>query len=245
MNQALSLENKTEFLSTNILFKALSKEEISEFAGKSVIIEAEKGQVLCCQGDEADYFYIIHSGWVKLYRMAAVGEEAIIDILNTTQIFGEAALSEGGVYSWNAETVEDSVLLRIPIQILKDGIHNNKQMALNIINSMSLYRDMKYEEVEHLKIQNAPQRLGCLLLSLTPHDCRDGSKPCPPIQLPYDKSLLALRLGMKPETLSRALKTLKDKTGVETSGSDIQIKDMNALRDYTCDFCSKSFPCEN
>ncbi|HEY9163336.1 MAG TPA: helix-turn-helix domain-containing protein, partial [Magnetovibrio sp.] len=48
--------------------------------------------------------------------------------------------------------------------------------------------------------------------------------------LPMDKSLIAARLGMQPETFSRALAKLKS-AGVENSGSDIVIQDVDQLRD--------------
>ena len=44
-----------------------------------------------------------------------------------------------------------------------------------------------------------------------------------------DKSLIAGRLGMKPETLSRSLAKLRA-FGVETTGRELMIRDVGALR---------------
>ena len=49
------------------------------------------------------------------------------------------------------------------------------------------------------------------------------------ITLPLDKSLIAARLGMQPETFSRALAKLKT-VGVQSVGHDVVIKDLDALR---------------
>jgi len=49
------------------------------------------------------------------------------------------------------------------------------------------------------------------------------------ITLPLDKSLIAARLGMQPETFSRALAKLKS-VGVQSAGHDVVIKDLDALR---------------
>ena len=65
------------------------------------------------------------------------------------------------------------------------------------------------------------------------------------ITLPYDKTLIASRLGMKPETFSRALAKLKQETQIEIKGPMVTIKDMQRLISFTCNHCSSSFPCED
>ena len=51
------------------------------------------------------------------------------------------------------------------------------------------------------------------------------------IDLPYDKSLVAARLGMKPESLSRALAKLR-LYGVTTNGHKIELSDIVKLREF-------------
>ena len=64
------------------------------------------------------------------------------------------------------------------------------------------------------------------LLELAP--CPAG--PCE-VTLPYDKVLIAGRLGMKPESLSRAFARLKDH-GVVIRQNVAAIADVAALRDF-------------
>src|SRR5690606_9070894 len=88
-------------------------------------------------------------------------------------------------------------------------------------------------ENEHLSLMSAPQRVGCLLLQFsTGIEGKGGA-----LVFPYDKSLAAARLGMKPETFSRALAQLK-LLGVTVSGSKINIQDFSRLIDFCCDNCS-------
>jgi CRP/FNR family transcriptional regulator, dissimilatory nitrate respiration regulator len=49
--------------------------------------------------------------------------------------------------------------------------------------------------------------------------------------LPVEKSLVARRLGIQPETFSRALAKLKP-VGVEVQGAVVSIADIDALREY-------------
>ena len=63
-------------------------------------------------------------------------------------------------------------------------------------------------EIEQLKARTGAQRLAEFLLELCPVE----SGSCA-VRLPYDKALIAGRLGMKPESLSRGFSRLR-KVGV-------------------------------
>ena len=60
-------------------------------------------------------------------------------------------------------------------------------------------------QIEQLQVRSGTQRVADFLLKLCP--VREGSAV---VALPYDKSLLASRLGMKPEGFSRALARLRE-----------------------------------
>jgi hypothetical protein len=52
------------------------------------------------------------------------------------------------------------------------------------------------------------------------------------MRLPFDKRLLAARLGCRQENLSRAFAALRS-LGVETHGSRVILHDVARLRDYS------------
>ena len=60
------------------------------------------------------------------------------------------------------------------------------------------------------------------------------------MRLPYDKVLIAGRLGMKPESLSRAFAKLKP-VGVRITQNTADIADLDALRDYVEDDPANAF----
>jgi hypothetical protein len=71
-----------------------------------------------------------------------------------------------------------------------------------------------------VKAQTGAQRVAEFLLSL----CDGATRTCS-IVLPYEKTLLAGRLGLKPETLSRTFRKLQA-VGVEVKSSTVTIKDL-------------------
>jgi CRP-like cAMP-binding protein len=90
-------------------------------------------------------------------------------------------------------------------------------------------------------VQSAPQRIGCFLLRL----CKAQEEGEVTLHLPYDKTLIAARLGMKPETFSRALTRLRQESDIEVKGATVSIPDIQRLVGYTCNACSNAYPCKD
>jgi len=86
------IEPYEDFLRKRPLFKDLTEQSIELFLNNAVIKQFKKGKVLFLQGGEADYFYVIQSGWVKLFRETIGGDEAIVDMMNHGGVFGDAAI---------------------------------------------------------------------------------------------------------------------------------------------------------
>jgi CRP-like cAMP-binding protein len=76
-------------------------------------------------------------------------------------------------------------------------------------------------------LNTAPQRVAKYLLELW----RAQGGPGNPFRLPFQKSLLAGKLGLAPEALSRAFAMLQ-KTGVSISGRMVHITDAEALENF-------------
>ncbi len=231
----------TSLLKNISLFSKLSDETIEEFLKSAQVIEYKKGHMLYLEDEAAKSFYIIKYGWVKLFHTTLDGFEAVVDILTTGHVFGKNAIFEQDTYSCTAQAVEDTKLVVIPISVLKEQIQKNSQMAISMLSAMSRKTKKREMDVEHLSIQSAPQRIGCFLLRL----CPLGKQRDITLHLPYDKVLIASRLGMKPETFSRALNTLKESTGIKINGARIDIDNINKLTGYCCGACSSHYPCED
>ena len=230
-----------DILNKTTLFKSCTGDSQITLAKHSHLITAKKGQVLFSRDDKADKFFVISTGWVKLFTGTEAGDHAIINILKDKDIFGETSVFNDDTYTHNAEAAEDSVLISIPRAALQKEIANNPLLTLALLAEMTRYREQQDMELEHRTLQNAPQRLSCFLIRLAKHDTGGPLS----IKLPYDKTLVAARLGMQPETFSRTLAKLKKITGLHVKGSKIDIDNLESLTDYACSSCSAQFPCKD
>ncbi|MEZ5690878.1 MAG: Crp/Fnr family transcriptional regulator [Rickettsiales bacterium] len=226
-----------EHLYKSPLFINVSPEVIKNFADAARLKMEPKGRVLFINGDKSEWFYLIINGWVKLFHETVDGTEVIVNIISDGSIFGENSVLNKDSFDYSAQTVEQTNLIMLPSILLKNVLANDRQISLNMLSQMAEYNRKQNRHIEHLNAQNASQRIGCFLLHL-------HKKHRPPLltfNLPYDKSLIASNLGMKPETFSRAIVKLENKTGTSINGTIVNIENLQKLIDYTCNQCSGKF----
>ncbi|MFO1203072.1 MAG: Crp/Fnr family transcriptional regulator [Tabrizicola sp.] len=185
-----------------------------------------RGETIFLQGERASAIYIVAEGWVKLYRIAPSGAEAVVGVFTKGSSFGEAVAFRHDTYPVAAEAVTDCTLIRIEADAFLRQIRDNPEVAISILSATFVHLHGLVAQVEALKAQTGAQRVAEFLLELA--SCREGA--CE-VTLPYDKVLIAGRLGMKPESLSRAFARLKEQ-GVTIKQNTAQIDDVAVLRDY-------------
>ncbi|MBI2233498.1 MAG: Crp/Fnr family transcriptional regulator [Micavibrio aeruginosavorus] len=226
-----------QFLGDLHFFKGLPEKDMDAFATGSALRDYGKGQPVFTQGDRADRFFVILSGWIKLYRTTPEGAEAIVALFTRGDVFGEASVLGDTGYPFSAQAAEDARLIEIPASLLKQKAVESPAVMARIMATMSREMHKLQIENEHMALMSAPQRVGCLLLQLSSGMLGNGGT----FSFPYDKSLAAARLGMKPETFSRALSQLKP-WGVTVKGAEIHIADFHELAAYSCGYCSAEMP---
>jgi len=146
---------------------------------------------------------------------------------------------EGAISTHGAEAVENSEIVLIPLKKVRELFSTSPQFSMNMLELLTSKQKFRDREVEHLSLQSAPQRIGCFLLRL----CKPDETKNITLNLPYDKALIASRLGMKAETFSRALNKLKLEANISVNGSTIKIASIATLLGYCCNACSNTFPC--
>lgn len=208
------------------LFTGLTQESMLHLLHGSSPRTHAKNHMIFEQGDEASAFYIVLEGWVKVFRPSLSGDEAVFGVFTAGETFGEAAMFIGGRYPAAAQTVEDSRLIAVNSKVFRDQLNKNPDLAFQMLGAMSRHMHSLMNQVEQLQTRSSAQRLAQFLVSLAPVE--EGAAV---VVLPYDKSLIAYRLGMKPESLSRAFARLRGQ-GVSTDGNRVLVDDIFRLRGY-------------
>jgi len=205
------------------LFQAMGADMTRAIVQKRAPRFCERGEEIFQQGDLADAFFFVVEGWVKVFRERESGEQVVVSIFSAGDTFGEAAMFIGGRYPASAQAVSPSRILRIEGAALRRAILQNPQIAFDMLAAFSVHLKNLVEQVEQLKARSAPERIADFLLDQTPETHGAAT-----VALPYEKALIANRLGMQPESFSRALAKLRA-FGVTVCRDNVLIRDVGAL----------------
>lgn len=192
------------FLRRTPLFGELDDDEFRQITTAAREVHLARGEPVFTQGDPALVFYIVVEGWVKVFRTTIAGEEAIIGIFTRGQSFAEIAALARDIYPANAEAVTDVRLAAIPIDRIVSGISRDPNLALTMLASVCRHVRSLVDEIEQVKGLSGIQRVAEFLVAQSPVD----SGTCT-VRLPYEKTLIASKLGMKAESLSRVFQRLR------------------------------------
>ena len=211
------------------VFRGLKAETVEQIIAPATAMMLRPHEWIVRQGDPATAFFIIIDGWVKLYRSASSGDDTVIDIMTTSQTFAESVAFTGGRYVSTAEAVSEARVARIPADHIVRCIRQSPDIALAMIASVSQNMHHLVQQVEQLKAQSGVQRVAEFLASLSMAEQGHCA-----LALPYDKVLIAGRLGLTPESLSRAFARLRS-IGVVVDASHVVVKDVAKLRQLAAD----------
>lgn len=208
------------------MFSALPTHAFDALLAQSEFQVRVRHSTLFEQDEPATAFYLVLEGWAKLFRITVGGDEAVVGVFSRGDCLAEAPCLTGGNYPVSGETVTDARLLAVPARRIVELIRSNPEVGLAMLASTSLHLRRLVDQIEELKARTGPQRLADFLVGLAP--VTQGS--CT-IALPYEKLLIAGKLGMKPESLSRAFQRLHS-LGVRINQNTIAVGDVARLSEF-------------
>lgn len=206
--------------------RSLPDKHVEPLLSHALFRQYSSGETLFIQDEEASGIHLVLDGWVKLYRVAPVGSEVVVSLFTRGESFGEAIALRGGHYPVSAEAATDCKLFILPASYLIEMIQDDPNVAVSLLASTFAHLHSLVVELEQLKTHTGTQRVAEFLLGL--RQCDDSG--CR-VVLPFDKVLIAGRLGMKPESLSRAFSRLKPH-GVRIEKNFAFIADVARLQEY-------------
>lgn len=207
-------------LRATAMFRSLSPRVIEKILVGSITEIHGPGSRLFCQHDPADALFLVLDGWVKIVRETPNGTPTVIGVFTRGQTLADAIAIAGGAYPVSAETVTRARIVRINAEAIRATIHREPDIALAMIASTAQTLFGLMRQIEQLKALKSPERVAEFLVSLA-----DASEGPVSIALPFDKVLIAARLGMQPESLSRAFLRLRE-VGVQVDGAEVRISDI-------------------
>ena len=217
----MNIEN---FLKKVFLFSELTEPELKSIAVVASTRRLKKNEMLFDEYDEADSFFIVAHGRVKIFKISEEGIEYVLHVHGAGELVAEAAIFNEKRFPASCEAIEDSLVVYIPRASFVDLILKKPKMSLKFMSAYSRRLREFVKQVDDLSNTDIKQRLIKYIL-----DNVDKNSKRPVCVLSVSKKNLSSILGTIPETLSRALGSLKKQGYIDTKGKEIIIKNIKAL----------------
>ena len=192
-----------EILQTCRLFAEVGQVGREELGAMSVWRDYRKGEVIFRQGDEAAGIFIVASGMARIYKIAPNGKEHVLHLAVRGDTFAEVAVIGRFPCPANAEAVEGTNCLLLPSVALRAALTQSHELCLQLLAGMSGWVRQLVGLMEGIVLRDAVSRVARYLIEAG----RDGDLK---VQLPGRKRDIASHLNMTSESLSRALRHLRE-----------------------------------
>jgi len=200
------------------LFRSMADDRFEALAQAAYLQGFPARVDLITEGDPGEFLHVVLSGAVDLYA-GWNGRETSMATVRPISTFILAATIRDAPYLMSARTLEKSRIILIPSEDVRAAFDADGEFARAVVRELAQCYRSVVKAQKDLKLRSSLERLANFLLR---QQQRAGGEVS--FELPFDKRRLASFLGMTPENLSRAFKSLQN-YGVAVDGARVTIND--------------------
>ena len=207
------------------LFAAVSETNFRALRDAAMVNRFPKNTMLGKEGERPRVLHILVEGSVELFA-AHNGQSATIEVEEPVTTINLASIISNAVAIKSVRTVSSARTLSIPADVVREAFRRDAGFSRAVAEELA----DSYHDVMRLlmneKLRTSVERLAAWIVQSCTARGNKGS-----VELKFNKRILASRLGMAPENLSRNLAFL-ERYGVHNSGRDIHIDDLQRLEEF-------------
>lgn len=206
------------------LLHGLHAADIARLAAGTTRRKLARGEVIFRRGESVTGLHLIVYG-----RIGLTGErERTTGILGPRRSFGDAILFIDKPYIVTATALSDALVLHVDRRTILAELDRNPKLARRVITSLSERLHASVRESETYAHGSGSQRFATWLAELASGESSGAAS----VVLPGAKKVIAARLHMSAEHLSRVLRDLTREGLIQVRGRTIAIADVPRLREW-------------
>ncbi|TDR23383.1 Crp/Fnr family transcriptional regulator [Marinicella litoralis] len=226
IHEALN-QNVVAALRECVMFSGMSDIQFSQVLQFSDLLHKKPDHMLFQQGMDLSHIYFVYDGAIKLVRSTIKGDEKIIEVVFPGNTFAEGVLFAGKPkYPVTAIALKPSIIVSIQAQPFLKLLKSSADLCINMLGHLSVRLHWMVKELDKQTLHNAAFRVVDYFLT----QAQDAAEDEFTLKLKVTKRDIASRLSIKPETFSRALKSLENKGLIVIEEKKIILKNLPQLR---------------
>ncbi len=212
----------------NCLVQTNSQEKRQDWQNSPVSgCVVRRGAHIFRMGDPFKAIYMVRSGAVKTYWLAANGDQQVTGFYLPGEVFGLCSVSSQG-YVNSAVALDTSGICTIPYDHLQRLCLRSEGSLARLMQRLSVRIRQSEEAFIVLGHKSADERMAWFLMDISSRQARLGL--CPDeINLPMTRTDIGSYLMLAVETVSRVLTRLQSKRLIEVRRNRVLIKSHRKL----------------
>ncbi|MBY5801767.1 Crp/Fnr family transcriptional regulator [Rhizobium leguminosarum] len=215
---------KNSVLLQSDLFAGLDQATVEQFTATAELRTFAADEKIVAEGQQASFVYCVMNGFVRLSKSESAGREADICVCEPGDTFGEYLLARGGSYAYSARSADGAEVALFALAELQAFADQHPVVHRNVMRIMVRHLLGAMDCIAGDRLLTAAQRVANYIVSRCPASASQVT-----FRLPYRKRILAGKLGLAPEALSRAFAALAP-SGVEVRGNVVLVDSVSQLR---------------
>lgn len=213
------------------LFHGLAEEQLARLGMAAREKRFTKGELVFQKGDQPTALFFVATGQIKEACQSSSGEEKIIEMLGPNQTCGEAALFLDCPYPFFVAALKPTLMIQIERKAILDLFGSEPIFVKRMLCRISARLYALVVDIETYTVHSPLRRaVGYLLEQNFAGTPAAGATSV--VTLPAPKAVIASRLGITPEALSRSLRDLIDAGLIEVHGQHVRILDRQRLKAF-------------
>ena len=199
------------------LFSNLNNKDIKELEKITTILKVKRNCSIFYEGESSNFLYLLESGEAKIYKTDNKGNEIVLHKFTAPTLLAERANLAGITYPASCSMISDGVILKIDFEKFKE-LMKKADICFKIMQSLLTKMTSLEDTINNNMVLDIPTRIAKFIYE-------NGEK-----FETLKQHQIANLLNIKPETLSRKLKKLKELGIIENIHSKLKIKDKEKLK---------------
>lgn len=207
----------------------LTEPEVARLDRGRAQVALAPGEAVFRQGDACGALYCVESGLIGLRRTDGQGHALLVGLAHASDALGCAGLFAGGRQSATAEALVESRVCVIDRATVEALVASNQALAGRFLRRLA--REVRAAEQERMDAVTLPvrARLAQLLLGLADRYGRVVDAGAVEVVVPLARQDMAALLGVRPESVARAVRALSDAGVARFAGRRVSIPSVEAL----------------
>lgn len=175
-----------------------------------------EGDTIFKQGEEANRFFVLLHGHLKVVQVTPEGEQVVVRYVNPGDVFGIAHAMRRSHYPASAVAVQESLVMAWPDTEWDQLIASNPQLASFAFQTVGQRLQDAHSRIRALSTEEVEQRVARAILRLVDESGQQTPEGVE-IEFPITRQDIAELTGTTLHTVSRLLSAWKER-GLVTSG---------------------------